>query len=155
MHIDSSCVISFAGLVICEAAGVSGDFCANGWAQAPGMYTQEHMEGWKKIVDAIHEVGGLVRHTLIFLFMMMMCVLTSFCRLSIKFGTWVSFVSARLVSSCPEYLAGRCSHSYYTEGKQIVAPSAIAAEGLGVRDANGVRMPFEVCEVSVTQTLQH
>lgn len=41
-----------AGLIISEATAISKQ--AYGWYGAPGLYTQEHAQEWKKIVDAVH-----------------------------------------------------------------------------------------------------
>ncbi|AKA37329.1 alkene reductase [Yersinia ruckeri] len=45
-----------AGLIITEATQVS--FQAKGYAGAPGLHTQEQLEGWKKITQAVHEKQG-------------------------------------------------------------------------------------------------
>jgi len=47
-----------AGLIITEATTISPQ--ANGWNESPGIYTDAMVEGWKKVVDAIHEVEGTV-----------------------------------------------------------------------------------------------
>lgn len=47
-----------AGLIISEATTISEE--ANGWNQSPGIYTDEMMEGWKRLIDAIHEKGGVI-----------------------------------------------------------------------------------------------
>ena len=44
-----------AGLLITEAAAISEQ--ALGWQQSPGIYTDAHIEGWKKITKAVHEAG--------------------------------------------------------------------------------------------------
>lgn len=49
---------SGAGLIITEATTISEQ--ANGWVGSPGIYTQEMVEGWKKVVDTIHAKGGTV-----------------------------------------------------------------------------------------------
>ena len=30
------------------------------WQYAPGIWDSEHVTGWKKIVDAVHEAGGKI-----------------------------------------------------------------------------------------------
>ncbi len=45
-----------AGLIISEATTISPQ--ANGWVQSPGVYTQEMTQGWRKVVDSVHEAGG-------------------------------------------------------------------------------------------------
>eukprot|EP01060_Flectonema_neradi_P025687 TRINITY_DN3449_c0_g2_i1.p1 TRINITY_DN3449_c0_g2~~TRINITY_DN3449_c0_g2_i1.p1 ORF type:complete len:373 (+),score=88.67 TRINITY_DN3449_c0_g2_i1:52-1170(+) len=47
-----------AGLIITEGTHVSP--IATGWVDAPGIYTQEQVEGWKKVIKSIHEAGGKV-----------------------------------------------------------------------------------------------
>jgi len=47
---------SDGGLIISEATTIS--ITARGWYGAPGMYSDEQVEGWKKIVDAVHANGG-------------------------------------------------------------------------------------------------
>lgn len=47
-----------AGLIITEATTISAQ--ANGWLHSPGIYTQEMTEGWKHIVNSVHEQGGKI-----------------------------------------------------------------------------------------------
>jgi N-ethylmaleimide reductase len=49
---------SKGGLIIAEGAPVSTS--ARGWLGAPGLYSDQQMEGWKKITSAIHAKGGYV-----------------------------------------------------------------------------------------------
>lgn len=49
---------SSAGLLITEATTISEE--ANGWNESPGIYTDEMAEGWKHIVNSVHENGGLI-----------------------------------------------------------------------------------------------
>src|ERR1700739_1715959 len=49
---------SDGGLIISEAAQLS--LAASGWRGAPGLYSDAHVDGWKKIVDAVHLKGGLM-----------------------------------------------------------------------------------------------
>lgn len=46
------------GLILSEAALI----CPQGveWTFMPGIYSQEHVEGWKKVTDAVHERGGII-----------------------------------------------------------------------------------------------
>ncbi len=44
------------GLIISEATTIGVN--AKGWYGAPGMYTDEQVEGWKAIVDVVHAKGG-------------------------------------------------------------------------------------------------
>ena len=47
-----------AGLIISEATGSSVE--GLGWPAAPGIWSDEQVEGWKPITDAVHEEGGLI-----------------------------------------------------------------------------------------------
>src|SRR3954468_4185948 len=47
-----------AGLIITEATGMSRQ--GPGWPYAPGIWTQEQMEAWKPVVEAVHEAGGRI-----------------------------------------------------------------------------------------------
>ncbi|MEM6612455.1 MAG: alkene reductase [Cyanobacteria bacterium P01_C01_bin.72] len=47
-----------AGLIISEASQVASN--GLGYANTPGIYTQEQVEGWKPITQAIHDRGGKI-----------------------------------------------------------------------------------------------
>lgn len=47
-----------AGLIITEATGISRE--GLGWPFAPGLWTDEQVEGWKPVVDSVHEAGGRI-----------------------------------------------------------------------------------------------
>src|SRR5262245_1687456 len=47
-----------AGLIVTEGTLISED--AIGYGNVPGIYTRAHIEGWKKITDAVHQHGGLI-----------------------------------------------------------------------------------------------
>ena len=47
-----------AGLIISEATGISRE--GLGWPYAPGLWNDEQVEGWKPVVDAVHEAGGRI-----------------------------------------------------------------------------------------------
>ncbi len=49
---------SSGGLIITESAHPSHD--SRGYLGAPGIYTDAHVEGWRRITDAVHAKGGLV-----------------------------------------------------------------------------------------------
>ncbi len=49
---------SDGGLIIGEATNIS--LTARGWYGAPGLYTDQQVEGWKRVVSAIHKKKGLV-----------------------------------------------------------------------------------------------
>jgi N-ethylmaleimide reductase len=44
------------GLLITEGTQPSAD--GQGYVNTPGIYTSEHVAGWRKVVDAVHERGG-------------------------------------------------------------------------------------------------
>ncbi|MCX7056450.1 MAG: hypothetical protein NTZ79_04450 [Proteobacteria bacterium] len=45
-----------AGLIVTEGIAP----CANGlgYARIPGLFTPEHVAGWRKVTDAVHAAGG-------------------------------------------------------------------------------------------------
>ncbi|MEJ1221877.1 alkene reductase [Sediminicola sp. 1XM1-17] len=47
-----------AGLIITEGSQVSED--AVGYINTPGIYTEEHVNGWKKVTKAVHDKGGTI-----------------------------------------------------------------------------------------------
>lgn len=47
-----------AGLLITEATNVSP--MAKGYPRTPGIFTNEQIEAWRKITDAVHEKGGKI-----------------------------------------------------------------------------------------------
>ncbi|MBX7172925.1 MAG: alkene reductase [Pyrinomonadaceae bacterium] len=47
-----------AGLLITEATNVSP--MAKGYVRTPGIYTQEQIESWKKVTEAVHNAGGKI-----------------------------------------------------------------------------------------------
>lgn len=47
---------SEGGLIIGEATNIS--VTSRGWLGAPGLYSDEQVEGWRKILDAVHAKGG-------------------------------------------------------------------------------------------------
>jgi N-ethylmaleimide reductase len=49
---------SDGGLIIGEATNIS--LSARGWFGAPGLYTDQQVEGWKRVVRAIHAKKGFV-----------------------------------------------------------------------------------------------
>ena len=49
---------SGAGLIISEATGISRE--GLGWPAAPGIWSQEQVEGWKPVTAGVHEEGGLI-----------------------------------------------------------------------------------------------
>ncbi|MES2986772.1 MAG: alkene reductase [Pseudomonadota bacterium] len=47
-----------AGLIISEGTGVSRE--GLGWPYAPGLWTDEQVEGWKPVTDAVHKADGRI-----------------------------------------------------------------------------------------------
>lgn len=47
-----------AGLIISEATGISRE--GLGWPYAPGLWTDEQVEGWKPVTEAVHRAGGRI-----------------------------------------------------------------------------------------------
>ena len=47
---------SDGGYIIGEATNIS--FMSRGWLGAPGLYTKDQVQGWKKTVDAVHAKGA-------------------------------------------------------------------------------------------------
>ena len=45
-----------AGLIVTEATAISPQ--GSGWVGAPGIYTDSHVAGWKKVTDGVHQAGG-------------------------------------------------------------------------------------------------
>ena len=47
-----------AGLIISEATGISRE--GLGWPNAPGLWNDAQVEGWKPVTAAVHEAGGKI-----------------------------------------------------------------------------------------------
>jgi len=47
-----------AGLIISEATGISRE--GLGWPNAPGLWNEAQVEGWKLVTDAVHKDGGRI-----------------------------------------------------------------------------------------------
>jgi N-ethylmaleimide reductase len=47
---------SDGGLIIGEATNIS--LTSRGWLGAPGLYSEEQVTGWRKVVKAVHDKGG-------------------------------------------------------------------------------------------------
>jgi N-ethylmaleimide reductase len=47
-----------AGLLITEATAVSHQ--GQGYADVPGLYGTEQLDGWKRVTDAVHAKGGRI-----------------------------------------------------------------------------------------------
>ena len=47
-----------AGLIISEATGISRE--GLGWPNAPGLWNDAQLDGWKQVTDAVHHAGGKI-----------------------------------------------------------------------------------------------
>jgi 2,4-dienoyl-CoA reductase-like NADH-dependent reductase (Old Yellow Enzyme family) len=47
-----------AGLIISEGTGISRE--GLGWPNAPGLWTEEQVEGWRPVTEAVHRAGGKI-----------------------------------------------------------------------------------------------
>ena len=47
-----------AGLIISEATGITRE--GLGWPNAPGLWNQAQVDGWKQVTDAVHREGGRI-----------------------------------------------------------------------------------------------
>ena len=47
-----------AGLLITEATAITHQ--GQGYADVPGLYKPEALEGWKQVTDAVHKAGGKI-----------------------------------------------------------------------------------------------
>ena len=47
-----------AGLLITEATAISPQ--AQGYADVPGLYSTEQLDGWKKVTQAVHQADGKI-----------------------------------------------------------------------------------------------
>ena len=47
-----------AGLIISEATGISRE--GLGWPNAPGLWSEAQVQGWKLVTDAVHKHGGRI-----------------------------------------------------------------------------------------------
>src|ERR1700686_3106425 len=47
-----------AGLIIAEATAISPE--GFGWADTPGLWSEEQVRGWRRVTDAVHTAGGRI-----------------------------------------------------------------------------------------------
>src|SRR5580704_11664202 len=47
-----------AGLIIAEATAISSE--GFGWADTPGLWSEEQVRGWGRVTDAVHAAGGRI-----------------------------------------------------------------------------------------------
>ena len=56
MNVEYYAQRASAGLIVSEATNISAQ--GRGYAFTPGIYTDEQVEGWRKVTDAVHAAGG-------------------------------------------------------------------------------------------------
>lgn len=49
---------SAAGFILTDATGISKE--GLGWWRAPGIWSSEQVEGWKKVTSAVHASGSII-----------------------------------------------------------------------------------------------
>ena len=63
-HVPTDIMIDYyrqragAGLIITEGTGVSRR--GLGWPKAPGLWTEDQVEAWKPVTEAVHQAGGKI-----------------------------------------------------------------------------------------------
>lgn len=63
-HVPTEIMIEYyrqratAGLIITEGTGISRE--GLGWPNAPGLWTDEQVEAWKPVTEAVHDAGGRI-----------------------------------------------------------------------------------------------
>ena len=58
LNAEYYCQRASAGLIIAEGTAVSAD--AQGYPDAPGIYTAEQIAGWRRVTGAVHSRGGRI-----------------------------------------------------------------------------------------------
>ena len=56
LHAEYYAQRASAGLIISEGASISRE--AVGWADTPGLWSEEQLQGWSRVLDAVHAKGG-------------------------------------------------------------------------------------------------
>ncbi len=56
LHAEYYAQRASAGLIITEGASISPE--AVGWADTPGLWSKEQLQGWSRVLDAVHAKGG-------------------------------------------------------------------------------------------------
>ena len=63
-HVPTDIMIEYyrqratAGLIITEGTGISRE--GLGWPNAPGLWSDDQVEAWKPVVEAVHQAGGRI-----------------------------------------------------------------------------------------------
>ena len=58
LHAEYYAQRASAGLIIGECTEISPD--AYGWADTPGLWSPDQVQGWRGVTDAVHKKGGLM-----------------------------------------------------------------------------------------------
>lgn len=58
LHVEYYGQRASAGLIISEGTSTSAD--GLGYARTPGIYSEEQIEAWRKVTDAVHQKGGRI-----------------------------------------------------------------------------------------------
>ena len=58
LHVQYYTQRSSGGFILTEATGISRR--GLGWYRAPGIYTGEQIEAWKRVTESVHEAGGKI-----------------------------------------------------------------------------------------------
>jgi N-ethylmaleimide reductase len=58
LHVEYYRQRASAGLILTEATWISHE--AIGFINVPGLYTQQQVEGWRAVTDAVHAEGGTI-----------------------------------------------------------------------------------------------
>lgn len=58
LHVEYYAQRASGGFILSEASGISRR--GLGWFKAPGIYSDEQVEGWKKVTESVHKAGGKI-----------------------------------------------------------------------------------------------
>lgn len=58
LHVEYYAQRASAGLIIGEGTEISPD--AYGWADSPGLWSTEQVQGWRRVTDAVHQKGSFM-----------------------------------------------------------------------------------------------
>ena len=58
LHVEYYAQRASAGLIIGAGTEISPD--AYGWADSPGLWSTEQIQGWRRVTDAVHQKGGFM-----------------------------------------------------------------------------------------------
>ena len=58
LHVEYYAQRASAGLIIGEGTEISPD--AYGWADSPGLWSTEQVQGWGRVTDAVHQNGSFM-----------------------------------------------------------------------------------------------